>query len=344
MKATIKDVAKLAGVSFKTVSRVINNESNVKAETLEKVRHAINTLNYQPNQAARNLAAMQSYAIGYVYDNPNAYYVIDMQKGLLTACHERDYELLIYPCDASSESIAENLLGMVSRSKLAGLVLSPPLSEMPEVLSQIAESGVPFVGIVSGSAPDIAEGRWVCVDDRKAAGQIVEHLIALGHKRIGFLSGDHSHRSTLERERGYRDALKKHGLVDDDTLRFDGQYAFNSGVEGIKALLSLPEPPTAVFACNDEIASGALFHARLHGLNVPQQLAIAGFENSPFSLQTWPPITTAAQPTNEIARQAGDMLISTIQERRTGKDTEKTKKERYFCPELLIRDSTRQEP
>ncbi|MBU2978721.1 LacI family DNA-binding transcriptional regulator [Alteromonas sp. C1M14] len=340
MKATIKDVAKLAGVSFKTVSRVINNESNVKAETLEKVQHAINTLNYQPNQAARNLAAVQSYAIGYVYDNPNAYYIIDMQKGLLEACHERNYELLIYPCDASKSNIAHTLLGMISRSKLAGLVLSPPLSEMPEVLAQIAESGVPFVGVVSGDAPDIPQGRWVCIDDRLAAERIVDHLIGLGHKRIGFLSGDHSHRSTLEREQGYLDALAKHGLANDQALRFNGQYAFNSGVAGMKTLLSLPTPPTAVFACNDEIASGALFHARLHGLNVPQQLAIAGFENSPFSLQTWPPITTAAQPTSDIAKQAGDLLISTIQERRTHKDREKPKTPRYFCPELIIRDST----
>lgn len=340
MKTTIKDVAKLAGVSFKTVSRVLNSEPSVKPDTIEKVKQAIAQLNYQPNAAARNLAGTKAYAIGYVYDNPNAYYVINMQNGILNECRERGYELLIHPCNANSPTVIEEIAQMIKRSQLAGLVLSPPLSEMAPFMDMLDDIDMPYVRIVSGSVTKRNQRPCVFIHDRDASKDIVEHMIEQGHKRIAFISGDKGHRSTEERLLGYREALLEHDLSLDTELEIDGKYDFESGVKGLKALLSLDAPPTAIFACNDEIASGALFAARLNGKDVPRDIAIAGFENSPFSRQTWPKLTTAAQPTDQIARRATDTLITMIQSGRNEKYAQEGVQHVHFHPELVIREST----
>jgi LacI family transcriptional regulator len=340
MKSTIKDVANLAGVSFKTVSRVINQEGSVKADTLMKVTEAIKSLNYQPNSAARNLAGTRTYTIGFVYDNPNAYYVIDMQNGILTECREKGYELLIHPCQANSENIINEIKMMVRRTQLAGLIISPPLSEMPEVLAALEQLELDFVRIISGSCEQQESSPCVFIHDHEAAFQITEHLIKLGHKKIAFIKGDEGHRSTGERYSGYLHALKKYDLAVLPDYQFSGQYSFETGVQGAQTLMNLAQPPTAIFSCNDEIAAGALFASRLMGIGVPDQLSIAGFEDSPFSRQTWPKLTTAAQPTNIIARKAAASLISHIIAQRTGRGSIGTIAHQHFQPELVVREST----
>ncbi|MFT6087848.1 MAG: LacI family transcriptional regulator [Glaciecola sp.] len=339
-KTTIKDVAELAGVSFKTVSRVINNEGSVRKETLQKVNDAITQLNYQPNTAARNLAGSKSYALGYVYDNPNAYYVLDMQNGILAECRERGYELVIHPCSANNEHIVEELATMVKRSQLAGLIISPPLSEMPDVLSALGEMNIPFIRIISASEVSQESSPCVYINDRDAAFEITEHLIEQGHTKIAFLRGDENHRSSHERKKGYLNALMKHGLPITEDYQIDGSYTFEFGVQGAKQLMSLEEPPTGIFSCNDEIAAGALFAVRLQGLNVPGDIAIAGFEDSPFSRQTWPMLTTAAQPTNTIARKAAASLIQHLVHIRSPKTSVDSIPHLHFRPQLVKREST----
>lgn len=330
----------MAGVSFKTVSRVINQEGSVKGDTLDKVKQAIETLNYQPNNAARNLAGTSSYALGYVYDNPNAYYVIDMQNGILAECRERGYELVIHPCSASSDGIVDEIAMMVKRSQLAGLIISPPLSEMPDVLSSLDDLNINYVRIISGSGEDKHTSPCVFVHDQEAAEDITEHLLGQAHTKIAFISGDKDHRSSLERKNGYLHALDKHHVPFRADYIVDGSYSFETGVSGTKRLLALDDPPTAIFCCNDEIAAGALFAARLDGVDVPKQMAIAGFEDSPFSRQTWPQLTTAAQPTNVIARKAASSLISFLANKRGVKGATEPIPHQHFTPQLVIRDST----
>ncbi len=333
MKITIKDVAAKAGVSIKTVSRVINNEPSVKPHTFERVQAAINELNYQPNAAARNLAGTKAYAIGFIYDNPNAYYVIDMQNGILDACRSQGYELLIHPCDAKAENICQQLAAMVQRSRVAGLVLTPPFSESPAIVNTLEQLDVAFVRIVSGSGEGDADPNCLYIDDRQGAYAITEHLITLGHQRIGFLCGDSEHHSSYERLKGFKQALADHQLKVDPQLILDGRYAFESGVENAQALLSQANPPTAMFACNDEIAAGALFAARLAGVAIPDQLSIVGFENSPFSRQTWPKLTTVDQPIVGIAQQATEQLIRQIRRQSDGEA-------QTFVPRPVLRDSS----
>ncbi|MGL4612706.1 MAG: LacI family DNA-binding transcriptional regulator [Shewanella sp.] len=333
MKVTINDVAKYAGVSIKTVSRVTNNESSVKQATVDKVNEAIKVLHYQPNLAARNLAGTKSYAIGFIYDNPNAYYIIDMQNGILSACKDKGYELVIHPCNAKSDTICDELTTLVKHSRLAGLVLTPPLSEDPKVLNALRTIDANYVRIIAGENAKEQLGLTILVNDRFGAVAITQHLIDLGHKKIAFLSGDLHHESTKERLQGYKEALTKNHLITDENYIIEGKYSFESGVEGANTLIKLSHRPTAIVACNDEIAAGALFAARLAGLDIPTDLSIVGFEDSPFSRQTWPKLTTVHQPNADIAKVATELLIANRKE----PDATLAK---VFTPKPVLRDST----
>ncbi|MDQ2075919.1 LacI family DNA-binding transcriptional regulator [Marinimicrobium sp. ABcell2] len=335
MKPTIKDVAKLAGVSFKTVSRVINREPRVGQDLQDKVWKAIKELNYQPNLSARGLRGAAS-SIGFIYDNPNSNYVIDMQRGILEECHRQGYELVIHPCDTKAPDLLNELFRMLDRSQVGGLVVTPPASEMPQVLEALSQRGVATVPIISGSEPPAGHSPCVYIDDRSAAHQITEYLIELGHRRIAFLCGDEAHKSSTERLEGYLEALREHQIEPTPELILQGQYSFESGVERSKQLLALNERPSAVFACNDEIAAGTLFATRLAGIEVPKDLSIVGFEDSPFSRQAWPNLTTAQQPIAEIGRRATALLINRLR----AEKSPSTLDSEGFHPKLILRDST----
>lgn len=343
MKVTINDVAARAGVSIKTVSRVINNEPSVRPATRKKVMEAVAELNYQPNLAARNLAGTRSYTIAFIYDNPNAYYVIDMQNGILDACKARGYELLIHPSNAKSEAVHRELEDLVEHSKIAGLVLTPPFSETRSVIDTIKRLGVDYVRIVSSEAALEDEGNCIQVDDSAAAYDLTRHLLHHGHQRIGFLCGGEEHVSTHGRLDGYRRAVRDAGIAIDEALILKGEYSFDSGVSGAKKLLKSDNPPTAIFASNDEMAAGALFAARLMNIDIPGQLSIVGFEDSPFSRQTWPKLTTAHQPNNEIAKCAAALLLSKARGKgasESGSASVEAGIKREFTPELVVRDSS----
>jgi LacI family transcriptional regulator len=273
-----------------------------------------------------------------VYDNPNPYYVIAVQCGVLSVCRETGYGLQIHPCDSSSPRLAEELCELVQHVRLAGLVLAPPMSERSELLAHLAANRIPFVRILS-AAEDPNDGYpCVFVDDRDAAYDITEHLIQLGHERIGFLWGGEEHRSSPERFRGYESALKDYGIALDKKLVIPGDYSFDDGFRGARRLFALKDRPTAIFGSNDEIAAGVLAAAKSSGMDVPYDLSIAGFEDSPFSRQSWPALTTAKQATEDIARHATLLLLSTLEHsHEIGAAPVRNK---GFSPQLVIRDST----
>ncbi|MGH8154920.1 MAG: LacI family DNA-binding transcriptional regulator [Rhodanobacteraceae bacterium] len=330
--ATIRDVAAQARVSLKTVSRVINREDSVRAETRERVLRAIEQLNYRPDLSARSLRSAKAYAIGLVYDNPNPYYIIAMQEGALKACREMGFGLQIHPCNSKAPRLAEELRDLAHRSRLAGLVLAPPMSERAGLLRELVAYSVPLVRVIS-AAEDPHDGfPCVFVDDRDAAHAITAYLIQLGHTRIGFLWGGKQHRSSPERYKGYAKALDEYGVPLVEELVLEGDYSFDDGFRGARRLLGLPEPPTAIFGSNDEIAAGVLAAARAAGLHVPYDVSVAGFEDSPFSRHSWPSLTTSRQRTELIAERATRLLIAQIR----GREVENE----GFSPELVVRGST----
>lgn len=339
MAATMKDVAARAGVSLKTVSRVVNHEPSVQPATRDKVLRAVEELGYRPDLSARSLRSSRAYAIGLVYDNPNPYYIIAVQKGALSVCREMGFGLQIHPCNARAPRLAQELIDLAERARLAGVVLAPPMSENSRLIRRLGEAGVSLVRILSASA-DPKDG-WPCVyvDDRDAAYDITEHLVQLGHTRIGFLWGGKEHRSSPERFKGYADALKDYGIDHDKQLIVEGDYSFDDGFRGARRLLLLKDRPTAIFGSNDEIAAGVLAAARAAGMDVPYDLSIAGFEDSPFSKQSWPALTTARQATGDIARHATRLLIAQLDKgKAAGIHNE------GFSPELVVRGSTAPPP
>ncbi|MEH6609004.1 MAG: LacI family DNA-binding transcriptional regulator [Halioglobus sp.] len=342
MKATIKDVAKLAGTSFKTVSRVINHENTVGEKLSARVWAAAKELNYQPNISARQMRGGASF-IAYIYDNPNSHYVIEMQNGILQECHNQGYELLIHPIDFKSSNAVTELERLVSSSHIAGLVLTPPFSESAELIDLLLSRKMNFARIVSGSSAPDTLGPCVFIDDCKAAYAITDYLIKQGHRRIAYLGSAETDPSSVERLKGYTAALADHGISNEETLVLPGEYNFDSGAERTNILLSADTPPTAIFACNDEIAAGALFAARIKQVAVPEQLSIAGFEDSPFSRQSWPKLTTAHQSNTEIAATATRNLVQAIRASRQ-EETEDAELQTGFVPKLVIRESTCQAP
>lgn len=336
-KITIHDVAELAGVSIKTVSRVVNNEASVSTNTKSKVNAAVKELNYKPNVSARNLRGSQTFIFGMLYDNTNAYFVMDMQNGLLSECLDQNYELLIRPCNSRAPDIVKQVSDLIHHSRLAGLILTSPLADNPDIIDYLREIGLPYMRITSGKAAIGTCKDGIFVDDDSASMHITNHLLALGHTKIAYVAGDIAHQATTNRLDGYIKGLNKAGIAVDEALILKGEYSFDFGVEGFKQLLKLPSLPTAVLAGNDEIAAGILYCARLHNISVPEDLAIAGFENSPFSRQTWPKLTTASQPNTEIARRAAQLLIKMC---RPDTTDEHDISQHCFIPELVVRGST----
>ncbi|NMM40285.1 LacI family DNA-binding transcriptional regulator [Pseudoalteromonas arctica] len=338
MKVTINDVARLAGVSMKTVSRVINKEPSVRKKTYDTVMNAVKELNYQPNLAARNLAGTSSFTVGLVYDNPNAYYVIDMQNGVLSRCKDEGYELVIHPCSYTDPNMEADLITMIKRSRLAGLVLTPPLSEQSSITNLLDELNIHYVRVLAGRPSDDDQGSCIYVNDYKAAYEITTHLLTHGHENIGFICGDKEHKSTSERLEGYKAALADHHKEFDKRFIYDGKYSFESGVEGAKNLLADNNTLaiTAILGGNDEMAAGALFASRLMGIAIPEQLSITGFEDSPFSRQTWPKLTTAHQANDVISQHAARLLFTkTRGARNQDKDIITS-----FTPSIVIRESS----
>ena len=351
---TINDVAKLAGVSITTVSRVINNEPSVRKKTREKVLEAVKSLDFQPNVSARNLSGSKSYILGYIYDNPNTYYVIGMQNGILDACRAQGYGLLIHPCSVNSNNIIEDLQKLIRQSRISGLILTPPFSEKVEITRALTDMDVEYVCIVSGNGPADNIENKVIIEDRKAAYKITKHLIDYGHKDIAFLSGDEGHASTSERLLGYKSALKDHNIALNADLVIAGEYSYESGNRRALELLSGSQNVTAVFGCNDEIAAGAQHAARLLNIPMPEKLSIAGFEDSPFSRQALPRLTTARQSNRTISNFAAKMLINRIRPQKTPpKKTRDNRENRNevscfdnntFTPEFVQRESTAPAP
>ena len=312
-RATIDDVAKLAGVSIKTVSRVVNREPNVRESTREKVERAIAELNYRPNLSARNLASHRSHLIGLIYDDPSAYeipsagYVISLQQGVLRACGAADYELLIHPCNYRDKQIGAELKALIEQARPDGIVLAAPLSNMPKIVNAIAGTNTPFVKL----SPGEGNGRQytVVTNDREVCAEMVNYLASLGHERIGYVTGHTSHKAIENRFLGYRDGLQQNGLAFSEELVTAGDNSFGAGEICANKLLALSEPPTAIFAANDDMAAGVIRAADKLGIDVPGQLSVAGFDDISLARQIYPTLTTIRQPLSAMAERACLALI-----------------------------------
>ncbi|MEN7341355.1 MAG: LacI family DNA-binding transcriptional regulator [Pseudomonadota bacterium] len=311
-KVTIFDVAQHAGVSIKTVSRVINREPNVRQTTRERVQRAVDSLQYRPDQSARNLASQKSHLIALVYDDPAAYelpssgYIIRMQQGALRACRASMKELLIHPCDFRQRNVASELRSLINDTRLSGLVLAAPLSNMQRIVRAVQATKTPFVRISPGK---VVRGQpCVVTNDREVSSHMVDHLVELGHRRIAFIKGDPTHEAVGHRYLGYLDGLARHGITPDERLVADGNNSFDSGQRCAKKLLNRKRRPTAIFCANDDMAAGVIRTANRLGISVPSELSVSGFDDIILARQLDPMLTTIRQPLGRMAEAAVSML------------------------------------
>jgi len=331
-KATIQDVANTAGVSIKTVSRVINNEANVRDVTLRKVQLAIKKLDYQPNFSARSLAGTRSYRLGLLYDNHSASYLVNIQNGALRTSRAEGYDLVIQPCDFSDPTLVDSILSTVSVKPVDGLILTPPLSDTKPLLESLDQLGIPFVLIAPADRSN--DYRSVFTNDRQVCLEMTQHLVSIGHRRIAFLIGDPDHGAVANRYVGYRDGLKRAGIKFDRKLVVQGYNTFESGVKCAKRLLGRENPPSAIFASNDDMAAGVMKVAHEMGISIPGELSVAGFDDIPLASQIWPALTTIHQPMDDMAVRATSLLLRQLR----GQEDDETG---HTIPStIVVRDST----
>jgi len=322
-RPTIIDIAKRAEVSFKTVSRVLNDNPRVAEERRARVRAAMHELGYQPNLAARSLAGRRGYAIAMLVDqqefyseaNANAYvasYLVDLQAGALMACREAGYHFFIEPFERSSPTLLSDLRGQFSKIPVDGLVLAPPSADRTDLLDALETWNMPYVRIAPGIEPERAPS--VATDEFGGTIAMTEHLIELGHRRIAFVSGPEAHIAAGTRVIAFREALARAPEVIVPMIHA-GDFTFAGGLGGGEALLARPDRPTAIFAANDHMAAGVVSAANRAGLRVPLDLSIAGFDDSAIARSVWPPLTTVRQPIRAMAQAAIHYLVELAGER-----------------------------
>lgn len=319
MSATIYDVAALAGVSIKSVSRVLNREPNVRPALAAKVRAAVETLDYRPNLSARTLAGASSYLVAAFVDAELTLehwrsgrgndYLSRLEYGALVECRRADHYLMVELIDYGSQSLETRLSSLLRALRPDGVLLTPPNSDDPRVMDVLERHGTPFVRLGAETHPE--RGMRVFMDDRQAAGDMTDHLIALGHRKIGFVSGPASYAASRRRQEGFEAALRARGLEAPARLIVEGDFTFESGRRAGEQLLGLglPDRPTAIFASNDDMALGVLNAAVAMGVRIPEDVAVSGFDDTPSAMLSTPPLTTIRQPVTEMAAAATRLLL-----------------------------------
>jgi LacI family transcriptional regulator len=290
---------------------------------------AAENLNYRPNLSARQLASRLTFVIGMLYDNPNSAYVTVVQHGSLQACRESGYNLLIHPCDSDAVKMIDEVATL--EGQVDGLILLQPMSDNEDLCNLLLQKQIASVRV---SQRPFDGFPWVSVGDAEAADDMTEHLLRLGHRRIGFIIGHPEHGQSHDRLAGYRSALERNNIDFDDSLVEQGMFDYETGYECAQKLIDSDPRPTAIFASNDAMAMGVLSAAHEQGLAVPGSLSVAGFDDSPYARYAWPALTTVRQPITRLARLATEVLLQWLQGPLEGDTAHRLQ------AELVIRAST----
>lgn len=333
-KVTIHEVAAAAGVSIKTVSRVLRDEPRVAQATRDAVRAAIRQLDYVPHPSATNLASSVPKVMGLVSLGVREFttsrsgfeYRMCLQSGVLTACEAMGYGLRIVRLPEGDAPV-QVLLDAIRRHEVGGYVIPSPSCQLPGLLDALDAADVCYSAIGSDKRPadnlGLAQvvghaGATVSADDRAAMRAMVSHVIQAGHRRIGFVRGNKGWHDTEERHAGYLDALSSAGLPIDPALVAQGEFNFDAGRECARQLLALPHPPSAIVCSSDDIAAAVIAVAHELGLELPRQLSVTGYDNLELARKVWPSLSTVHQPVEKMAEIAARQVIAQLEPRRAG--------------------------
>ncbi len=312
--ATLLDVAKHAGVSPMTASRVINHHPHVGQEMRTRVEASVRALEYRPNLAGRSLRTANLVRIGVLYSNPSAAYLNQFMLGILEQSSVDGSQVLVEKCGAirSQRAATERLLA----AGVDGVILPPPLCDSRQTIAELDARAIPVVAVATG-AP-MPEVNAVRIDDYLGACAMVRHLIELGHRRIGFILGDPKHTPSALRASGFFDTMAAAGLKVSPAHVADGLFTYRSGLIAAHTLLDAGSRPSAIFCSNDDMAAATVAVAHGLGLRIPEDLSVAGFDDTPVATTIWPALTTIRQPVTAMGRAAVTLLTEAIHQRRQG--------------------------
>jgi LacI family transcriptional regulator len=311
---TIHDVARHAGVSTMTVSRVINGRANVLEKTRERVNASIRKLHFSPNPAARSLAGAEGLHLGILYSNPSAAYLSEFLLGSLEQARLSGAQLAIEQCKAVGSE--REAIQRLARGGVGGIIMPAPHCDSEAALKAVEEAGLPVVLMASGRPSPLHCA--VSINDFEAARAMTLYLAGLGHTRIGFINGHPNQTASGQRFRGFVEGMTEAGLSVGADQVAQGFFTYRSGLTAAEKLLE-DFHPTAIFASNDDMAAATVAAAHRRGLEVPRDLAVAGFDDTPVATTVWPQLTTVRQPIAAMAREAVRLLIEQIRGRRAGK-------------------------
>lgn len=327
-RAKLQAVADQAGVSFKTVSRVINNEKYVSDSTRQKVSKAIKDLNYRPTRAARQLRSSKSYNIAIIYEPPGTEFLNGIMEGVFPICNDADYHVLLEPIPKIGKS--DYIERLISRSHLDGAILLPPESENKYLIEALKKANIKCIAIESS----IHDMNTIGIDNEAAGFLLGQHLTELNHKKFAYIALSKDRTQGNRRLLGFKRALKQAKIPMKDLLVKQGDCSLESGYASARILLESVSPPTAIFAGNDHMAIGVMSCARDLSIAVPESLAVCGFDNTEISRIFSPKLTTVTQPLTQYGTVAAETLLKAI----NGSSTEYQNIEIPF--ELFYRGST----
>jgi LacI family transcriptional regulator len=313
---TIHDVAAHAGVSPMTVSRVVNRNGSVREATRARVARAVEEMGYTPNVAASTLAAAQGARIGLIYNNPSGAYLRELLVGALRGASRAGVQLVIESWDGHDADGLGAAVRALGARGVSGVILPPPMCESKKVINELMRAGVKIVAVASDRfAGEISS---VHIDDFRASREITQHLIGMGHRRIGYIKGDPTHISSGRRYEGFVSALREAHITHEKHLVQQGEFTYRSGLKASEKLLARPDPPSAIIAGNDDMAAATVSAAHRQGLNVPRDLSVVGFDDTSAATMVWPELTTVRQPAAAMADSAIDILLRSVRGRGDG--------------------------
>jgi LacI family transcriptional regulator len=331
--ATVYDVARVAGVSAMTVSRVINGSAHVTDATRDKVMAAVQSLNYQVNVAAR-AARVGTLRVGLLYSNPSAAFLSAFLVGAMDQCSQSGATLILENCEDQRTQRAA--IDRLIANGADGILVPPPLCDSKSALKQLDEIGMPTVAVAT--AKPVPGTSAVRIDDYDGALTMTRYLLALGHRDIAFIKGDPKHTPAQLRYQAFVDAMAEAGITVPAERVAQGLFTYRSGLTAARELLGQKKRPTAVFASNDDMAAAVIAVAHGMHLHVPDDLAVAGFDDTPVATTVWPELTTIHQPIGDMARSAVELVVEQIRRRRAGES--KLVQHRLLPYTLIARESS----
>ena len=332
--ATINDVARIAGVSKRTVSRVLNDSQSVNKATREKILSVIESLDYSPSKQARGLASSRSYLLGILYDEPNAIVIHSVQRGVLSVCSSLGYELVVHPISHESPTLVTEVLKFVTRSSLDGLVIMPPISSNEELIAALRDKGIKYVRMAA-RVVDSTE-HLVISDDRAAMQQVADLFQQKAVTHPAIIRGPDDRMASEERYEGLMAALSERGISLSPDYIADGNFSYDSGVVAAQKLLAQTPRPDAIFASNDQMAIAAIHVAEDAGIAVPDELIVVGYDDEPMASRLRPSLTTLQRDNSGMASAAALKLVANI----AGKVDDAQSIQTLFTPQLVTRQSS----